>query len=114
MLPPEGLIPEEDRGRYIARLRDQPAATFTDPIQLTGAVDSVARAFVRCTAGDLDVAGDPIEAMAVRARTEGWLYRELSAPTIALFDPAGTAAVLHELAATAFTEAEPSTLISQE
>lgn len=102
LLPPAGLIPETVRGRYIARLRDQPVATFTDPIHLTGAVDRVARAFVRCTAGDLDVVGDPIEAMAVRARTEGWLYRELSAPHDPhLFDPAGTAAVLHELAATA-------------
>ena len=115
LLPPEGLIAEKDRGRYVARLRDQPVATFTDPIHLTGAVDRVARAFVRCTAGDLDVGGDPIEAMAVRARTEGWLYRELSAPHDPhLFDPAGTAAVLHELAATASTEAERSTVISQE
>ena len=113
LLPPEGLIAEKDRGRYVARLRDQPVATFTDPIQLTGAVDRVARAFVRCTAGAVDVGGDPIEAMAVRARTEGWLYRELSTPHDPhLFDPAGTAAVLHELAATA--EAERSTVTSQE
>ena len=104
LLPPEGLIPDKDRERFIARLRDQPVATFAEPIHLTGAVDRVARAFVRCTAGDLDVGGDPIEAMAVRARTEGWLYRELSAPHDPhLFDPAGTAAVLHELATTATT-----------
>ena len=29
VLPPEGLIVEEIRGRYVARLRDQPVATFT-------------------------------------------------------------------------------------
>ena len=115
LLPPRGLISDKDRGRFIARLRDQPVATFTDPIHLTGAVDRVARAFVRCTAGDFDVGGDPIEAIAVRARTEGWLYRELSAPHDPhLFDPAGTAAVLHELAATAPTKAERSTVIPQE
>ena len=115
LLPPQGLIPDKDRERFIARLRDQPATTFTDPIHLTGAVHRVPRAFVRCTAGDFDVGGDPIEAMAVRARTEGWLYRELSAPHDPhLFDPAGTAAVLHELAATASTEAEPSTQIPQD
>ena len=36
LLPPQGLIPDKDRERYVARLRDQPVATFTDPIQLTG------------------------------------------------------------------------------
>ena len=43
LLPPEGLIPEQDRERYVARLRGQPVATFTDPIHLSGAVDRVAR-----------------------------------------------------------------------
>lgn len=98
LLPPQGLIPEADRRRYVARLRDQPVATFTEPIHLTGAVERLPRAFVRCAAGELAVAGDPIEPMAARARAEGWLYRELSAPHDPhLFDVVGVAAVLDEL-----------------
>jgi hypothetical protein len=55
---------------------------------------------LRCTAGALDTGGDPIAPMAARARAAGWPYRELTAPHDPhLFDPAGTAAVLHELAA---------------
>lgn len=104
LLPPAGLIPEEERARYIARLRDQPAATFTEPVHLTGASARLPRAFIRCTSGQLDVGGDPIEAMAARARAAGWLYRELRAPHDPhLFDPGGTAAILHELALTATT-----------
>lgn len=89
LLPPAGLIPEEDRARYIARLRDQPAATFTEPMRLTGATARLPRAFIRCTGGQLDVGGDPIEPMAARARAAGWLYRcELNAPDDPhLFDP---------------------------
>jgi pimeloyl-ACP methyl ester carboxylesterase len=107
ILPPAGLIPEEERGRYMTRLRAQPVATFTDPVRLTGVLDRLPRAFVRCIAGDLAVAGggDPVAPMAARARAEGWTYRELAAPhDPQLFDPAGTAAVLDELAATASDE----------
>ncbi len=100
ILPPEGLIPEEERAHYVARLRPQPIATFTEPLRLTGALDRLPRAFVRCTGGQLDVGGDPIAPMAARARSEGWLYRELRLPHDPhLFDPVGTAAVLAELAA---------------
>jgi pimeloyl-ACP methyl ester carboxylesterase len=102
ILPPEGLIPEENRAPYVARLLRQPVATFTEPLRLSGAIDRVPRAFVRCTSGEIDVGGDPIAPMAARARAAGWPYRELAAPHDPhLFDPAGTAAVLHELAATA-------------
>lgn len=97
ILPHEGLIPETERARYVARLHDQPVATFTEPVRLTGAVDSLPRAFVRCTGGELE--GDPIAPFAARARAEGWPYRKLAAPHDPhLFDPAATAAVLHELA----------------
>ena len=117
LLPPEGLIPEQDRGRYVARLRDQPVATFTDPIHLTGAVDRVA---LRPSS-----AAQPATSTSAAIRLKRWLsgpvlkaarpYRELSAPHDPhLFDPAGTAAVLHELAATASTEAGGSTVITQE
>ena len=100
ILPPEGLIPEEERAHYVARLRPQPIATFTEPLRLNGALDRLPRAFIRCTGGQLDVGGDPIAPMAARARSEGWLYRELRLPHDPhLFDPVGTAAVLAELAA---------------
>lgn len=99
-LPPVGLIPEKRRAHYVARLRPQPVATFTEPIALTGAIERLPRAFLRCTAGTLASGGDPIGPMATRARTEGWPYREFAAPHDPhLFDPAGTAALLNELAA---------------
>jgi hypothetical protein len=105
VLPPDGLIADELRARYVARLRDQPVATFTDPIHLAGASSDVRRAFIRCTGGELDVGGDPIEPIAARARAEGWLYRELSAPHDPhLFDPTATAALLDELVTTAMSE----------
>ena len=107
VLPPEGWIPDEERARYVARLRDQPLATFAEPLHLTGAIDSMRRAFVRCTGDELghDIGGDPIAPAAARALREGWLYRELVAPhDPQLTDPVGTAAVLHELAAAAHVE----------
>lgn len=101
VFPPAGLIPEDRRAGYTARLRPQPVATFTEPIRLTGAVDELPRAFVRCSGGELDIGGDPITQFAGRAKAEKWLYRELDAPHDPhLFDPRGTAAVLHELACT--------------
>ena len=98
-LPPAGLIPEDRRTDYIARLRPQPVATFTEPVSLTGAIDRLSRAFVRCTGSNLDVGGDPIEPMAARARAEGWHYREVDAPHDPhLFDPIRTAKILEDLA----------------
>lgn len=105
VLPPEGLIVDDIRARYVARLRDQPVATFTEPIHLTNAAARVRRAFIRCTGYELDVGGDPIEPMAARARAEGWPYLELSAPHDPhLFDPTATAVVLNELAAAAVSD----------
>ena len=73
VLPPTGAVPEEARERYVARLRDQPLRTFTDLIDLTGPMDIVPRAFVRCTGGDLHNAlgGDPIAPAAEQARRDG-------------------------------------------
>ena len=91
----------------MARLRDQPLATFAEPLRLTGAIETLSRAFVRCTGADLghDLGGDPIAPAAARARSEGWLYRELAAPhDPQLTDPVGTAAALYELTAAARTE----------
>ena len=111
ILPPRGVIPEPRRAHYIARLRPQPVATFTEPVVLSGAIERVPRAFVRCTAGSLGTVGDPIEPMAARARAEGWPYRELAAPHDPhLFDPARTAALLDELAAVAAKSARGALL----
>ncbi|MGH3115884.1 MAG: alpha/beta fold hydrolase [Gaiellales bacterium] len=100
-LLPAGSLPDDVRAGYIARVRDQPAATFAEPVTLTGAVDQLPRAFVRCTTGEFseELGGDPIEACAARARAEGWLYRELPAPhDPQVFNPTGMAEVLDDLA----------------
>ena len=99
LLPTAG--PREARRRYVERLRDHPAATFVDPVELRGAGAHVPRAYVRCVdgpgAGDPS-AGDPTRAAVQRARAEGWSYRELVAPhDLQLVDPAGAAATLDQL-----------------
>ena len=95
-IPPE-LLPAGDAPdtvRYGARLRPQSTNTFTEAIRLTGQVDRLPRAFVRCTAGDADM-----EPFAERARSEGWLYRELETPhDLHLSDPVATVGLLDELA----------------
>ena len=104
LLPPGGWIAEEERARYIGRLRAQPVASFAEPVRVSGALELLPRAFVRCTGGDLggDIGADPIAPIAARAQREGWSYRELVAShDPQLTNPAGTAAVLDELAAAA-------------
>ena len=51
--PPVGCVSEDIRGRYVARLGGQPLATFADRVNLTGAVERIPRAFVRCIEGNL-------------------------------------------------------------
>jgi pimeloyl-ACP methyl ester carboxylesterase len=98
LLPPEGSAAAEQRADYIARLRPHPLATLSDPIRLTGAVDRVRRAYVRCT-GEVEPDADLLGPFAERARAEGWLYRERDvAHDLQLLDPDGTAALLDELA----------------
>jgi hypothetical protein len=95
---PEGSAPEELRTRYIRRTRPHPVASFTEPIRLSGAVDEVGRAFVRCTA-DIDPDNDMLGPFAARAKAEGWLYREMaSLHDPQLLDPEDTAEMLHDLA----------------
>lgn len=95
--PPQGWIDEHDRIRYIRRLRAQPLGSLTEPIRLSGAVDRLPTAFVRCSRAAPP--GDPIAPIAARARANGWAYRELAAPhDPQVLDPDGTANVLHELA----------------
>jgi hypothetical protein len=96
--PPEGWIDETERSRYLRRLRPQPLGSFADQVRLTGAVEQLPHAFIRCTHDAPP--GDPIAAIAVRALTSGWAYRELAAPhDPQLLDPDGTARALDELAA---------------
>jgi pimeloyl-ACP methyl ester carboxylesterase len=100
-LIPVGSITERARADYVSRVRDHPAATFIEPALFGGAVDRLRRAFVRCTTSDFgtELGGDPIEICARRAQAEGWLYRELATPhDPQIFDPAGIAAILEELA----------------
>ncbi len=93
-----GDVPQARRELFAKRYRPQPVGTFTEPIHLTGAIDGLRRAFVRCTAGGLEEVGDPIPPHADRARREGWIYRELDAPHDPhVFDPNATAALLDEL-----------------
>jgi pimeloyl-ACP methyl ester carboxylesterase len=95
LLPPEGVIPEERRTSYVARLRPHPLSTMTEPIALSGAITRLRRAFVHCTAP----ADEGIGPIAARARAEGWPYREIATPhDLQLADPDGTAAVLDDLA----------------
>lgn len=98
ILPPVGSVPEDRRSRYVARLRPHPVATFTEPLRLTGAIERIPRAFVRCTLYPLE--DDPIAPMAALARARGWPYRELAAThDPQLFDPEATAAILDEVTA---------------
>jgi pimeloyl-ACP methyl ester carboxylesterase len=95
---PEGSLPEELRMRYINRTRPHPVATMTEPVRLSGAVDRLPRAYVRCT-GEDDPEADFTATFAARARVEGWRYRESATPhDLQLFNPEGTAAIAHDLA----------------
>jgi pimeloyl-ACP methyl ester carboxylesterase len=100
--PPEGLIPEQTRASYMARMRPQPAGTMTEPVRLSGAVERLRRAYVRCTGGEQVDAEEYFAPFAARARAAGWPYRESATPhDLHLFDPEGTAAILHDLATAA-------------
>lgn len=98
--PPEGSLPETARADYIGRMLPHPVRTMTEPISLSGAVERLPRAYVRCTGGAHGEPEPEMERFARRARAEGWPYRESATPhDLQLYDPAGTAAILHDLAA---------------
>lgn len=102
-LYPPGTLDEPELASVAARIQPQPAASFSEPVQLTGEVERLPRAFIRCTQTGWtgSAGGDPIAAAAARARAEGWLYRELPlGHDPHLFDPALTAATIAELALT--------------
>ncbi|MEP6665369.1 MAG: alpha/beta hydrolase [Nocardioidaceae bacterium] len=98
---PPGSFSRIEEPAYIARLRDHPVMTLVEPIYLTGAIDHLPRAFVRCIReeplDEHDV--DPIEAIAMRAHDAGWHYRELMAPHDPhLSHPNATARLMADLA----------------
>lgn len=100
-LIPAGSVPETVRQDYLNRIRAHPAASFTEPIHLTGALESVPTAYVRCTAGQYaqELGGDPMATAAARARDAGWVYRQFNTghdPQV--FDAEGIARLLIELA----------------
>jgi pimeloyl-ACP methyl ester carboxylesterase len=98
MMPPKGLIPEETRTRYVERLLPHPLRTSTEPISLSGAVERLPRAFVRCTGGEHTDPEPEMARYAERARADGWPYREIPTPhDLHLYDPEGTAGILHDL-----------------
>lgn len=96
LLPAEGTLPEDVRRAYVERLVAHPVRTMIEPLRVSGAVEHLPRAYVRCTGYE----HSPVERSAERARREGWTWRELSTEhDLQLFDPGGTVAVLDDLAA---------------
>jgi hypothetical protein len=96
-----GSVPEAVRQAYLDRIRAHPAASFTEPIHLTDALESVPRAFVRCTAGAYaeEAGGDPVAAGAAHALAAGWTYREIGTPhDPQVFDAEGIARLMIDLA----------------
>ena len=65
--------PEAVRQDYLDRIRDHPAASFTEPFTLTGALESVPKAFVSCTTSNYaeQIGGDPVAVAAAHAREAG-------------------------------------------
>lgn len=95
LLPAKGVLPDDELNAYIDRLVPQSIASLTEPVRLSGALDQLPRAYVHCTGYD-DSLMDPF---VERGKTEGWTIRELNTEhDLHLFDPEGTAAVIHGLA----------------
>jgi len=100
-LLPAASVPEPVRASYRERIRDHPVASFVEPVHLSAAVESVPRAYIRCTAAEYAerMGGDPVAIAAERARAAGWTYREIAVghdPQV--FDPEGIARLLMDLA----------------
>ncbi|MGZ8259755.1 MAG: alpha/beta fold hydrolase [Caldimonas sp.] len=99
-IPPNPMPPDtgaDDLAWAGPRRLMQPGATFAQTLLLTGAVETLPRAFIYCTRF---APGDVFRKFADRARVEkGWRYDELDAshnPHITM--PETLAALLHEIA----------------
>src|SRR5262245_53166376 len=81
-MPAPSFASLQDRDAHAVRLRDQPVMTFVEPVYLTGAIDHVPRAYLRCTLTELADEGDinPVDTMVARAQDGFWHFRELAAP----------------------------------
>lgn len=98
LLPAKGVLPDDERNAYIKRLVPQSAASLTEPVRLSAALDQLPRAYVHCTGYDDSPMGPFVE----RGKTEGWAIRALDTEhDLHLLDPEGTAAVIHDLASSA-------------
>jgi pimeloyl-ACP methyl ester carboxylesterase len=89
-----GVTEQADLDWLSPRLTPHPWKTYTDPLQLTGAVDGVPAAFVECTSWMRVFAGQ-----ADRARERGWPVHEIETGHEAMVTaPEELAGVLLELA----------------
>jgi pimeloyl-ACP methyl ester carboxylesterase len=95
--PPPPDTPAVDLAWMAPRRLPHPSRTFEQPIRLSGAAESLPRAYIYCTRPG---PGDGFRQFAERARTEaGWQYREIDAshnPHITA--PDALAVLLDELA----------------
>ena len=99
LLPPRDLVDETTWAHYVERLRPQPAASFAEPIRLTGQPQPPAT-YVRFTGFSFDesLGQDPIALVAERVRGLGWDYLEVQGPHDAhLTNPEGLVELLHDL-----------------
>ncbi len=99
LLPPGGLVDETTWADYVERLRPQPAASFVEPIRLSGKEQPPAT-YVRFTGFGFDesLGQDPIALVADRIRKLGWDYLEVQGPHDAhLTNPQELVELLHEL-----------------
>jgi pimeloyl-ACP methyl ester carboxylesterase len=91
-----GIDDPADVAWVAPRLAPQPLATFTQPIRLTGAVETVSRAYIFCAPAR---PGSLLSQFAGQARDAGWAYREIAAGHDAMISaPAATAEALLALA----------------
>jgi pimeloyl-ACP methyl ester carboxylesterase len=96
--PPPADTEPADLEWVTPRRHAQPRKTFEEPIELTGAIDRLPRAYIYCLkAGELDTFGQ----FAARAKAEpGWQYREIdSSHNPHITAPEALAAILIRLAA---------------
>lgn len=93
-------LPAETARWYAARLTDQPLATCTQPLRLTGdGGAAVPRTYVHCVSEGEDPRSDPFLPFAQRAQELGWDYRRLEAAHDAhVAVPDELVAILHDLA----------------
>jgi pimeloyl-ACP methyl ester carboxylesterase len=102
-LPPAGWGSDAERSAYSHRLRPHSALSLLEPVYLTGGVDHLPRAYVRCGPNEFwqNYGSDPVEPMVARAQKGFWHFRELDGTHDPhLSNPVAVAQVLLDLATT--------------